>query len=421
VDYYAKAAELAQGIDDAKHFEYRKFQADALAAIGEYKGENSAYDEAIAIYDEVMTYLDGQPDDDIWANAANDFGNALARYGQRRSELDYLEGARSAYNEVLDIWTRESKPVDWARVQNNLGNVLASLAERQGQDLNYYYSARSAFRAALEEWTRDDEPLNWARANNNLGTVLRVVGTIEDDEESLEEAIAAFRLALEEWHRDRSPSDWAMAQQNLGNALGDLGIKRGDIPMVEEAVASFNLALEEWTRERVPLQWATVQNNIGATYASMGRQQMQNQAAVKSALVSFQFAADAYRLCLEERTKERDDWNWALTNYNLGLVLTDIATIREASTDELEQAVAAYQSSLEVYDPDSTPTDWADVQDVMGWAMAMLGHRKGDAEMVRQARQHMEASFDYYREQDGAVPYFEERLAQIDAWLASVS
>jgi hypothetical protein len=148
---------------------------------------------------------------------------------------------------------------------------------------------------------------------------------------------------------------------------------------------------------------------------------MENPDAVKSALVSFQFAADAYRLCLEERTKERDDWNWALTNYNLGLVLTDIAVIREASTNELEQAVAAYQSSLEIYDPDSTPTDWADVQDVMGWAMAMLGHRKGDADMVRQARQHMEASFDYYREQDGAVPYFEERLAQIDAWLAAVS
>ena len=47
---------------------------------------------------------------------------------------------------------------------------------------------------------------------------------------------------------------------------------------------------------------------------------------MKSALVSFQFAADAYRLCLLERTKERDDWNWALTNYNLGLVLTDIAS-----------------------------------------------------------------------------------------------
>ncbi len=414
VDYYGAAAVLADGIDADHHFEYLKFKADALAAIGEYKGENSAYDEAITIYDEVMTYLDGQPDDDVWANAANDFGNALARYGQRREELDYLEGAQSAYSEVLDIWTRESKPIDWARVQNNLGNILASLAERQGQELNLYYQARSSFRAALEEWTQENEPLNWARAQNNLGTVLRAIGTVEKDEESLAGAVDSYKLALQEWRRDRVPSDWAMVQSNLGNALGDLGLMRNDFAMVDEAAAAYRAALEEWTRDRVPLQWATVQNNIGANYASLGRRQQGDEA-----LTSFNKAVEAYGQCLLERTKERDPYNWALTNYNLGLVLTDLAGFHPESTDQLERAVEVYQSSLEVYDEGST--DWADVQDVMGWAMAMLGYRSKDADMLRQAREHMEAAYDYYSSQDGAQAYFEERLGQIDTWLTAVS
>jgi uncharacterized caspase-like protein len=415
VDYYSEAARLADGVDDARHFEYLKFKADALSAIGEYKGENAAYDEAIMLYDEVMAHLDTQPDDDVWADAANDFGNALARYGERREELEYLEGAQRAYKEVLEIWTREKMPVDWARVQNNLGNVLASLAERQGQELNLYYMARSAFRSALEEWTREAQPLNWARAQNNLGTVLRVVGTIEDDEESLAGAVDAFRSALEEWPRERSPSNWAMVQSNLGNALGDLGLMRGDLAMVDQAAAAYRLSLEEWTRERVPLQWATVQNNIGATYASLGRRQQGDEA-----VASFISAVEAYELCLLERTKDRDPWNWALTNYNLGLALADLAAAGDG-TEELKRAVAAYLLSLEVYDPDTAPTDWADVQDVMGWAMAMLGYRTQNAEMLQEARTHMEASYDYYRGQDGARAYFEERLGQIDDWLAAVS
>jgi uncharacterized caspase-like protein len=416
VDYYTAAADLAQGLDDDKLFEYLKFKADALAAIGEYKGENSAYDQAITLYDEVMTYLDTQPDDDVWANAANDFGNALARYGQRREELDYLEGARAAYGEVLEIWSRDSEPVDWARAQNNLGNVLASLAERQGQELNLYYLARTAFRAALEEWTQEDEPLNWARAHNNLGTVLRAIGTVEDDEDSLAAAVDSFRLALEEWRRDRVPGDWAMLQSNLGNALGDLGLMRSDFAMVDEAAAAYRASLEEWTRERVPLQWATVQNNIGATYASLGRRQQGDEAQT-----SFATAVEAYELCLLERTRDRDPWNWALTNYNLGLVLTDLAAFHPDRTEELERAIAAYEASLEIYDESSAPTDWADVQDVMGWAMAILGSRTGDADMLRRAREHMEASYDFYRGQDGARGYFEERLGQIDDWLDAVS
>ena len=34
--------------------------------------------------------------------------------------------------------------------------------------------------------------------------------------------------------------------------------------------AAFRLALDEWTRDRVPLNWATTQNNLGTALATLG-------------------------------------------------------------------------------------------------------------------------------------------------------
>ena len=274
---------------------------------------------------------------------------------------------------------------------------------------------RSAYRAALEEWTRDRVPLDWAEAQSNLGTVLRVVGKIEKDEAALNGAIDAFNAALGEWTQDRTPFDWAMANNNLGNALTDLGIMRNDRAMVEEGIAAYERALLEWKRDRVPLLWAATQNNIGATYATLGRGLDPDEA-----LDAFWRAVEAYEMCLEERTQQNDAWDWAGTNYNLATVLVDIAD-RTEGVAELERAVDAYQATLAVYDQSSSPENVADVQDRMGWAKGLLGFRSRDPALLAEARAHLEASYDYFRGQDGARRYFEERLHQIDEWLEAVS
>ena len=100
-------------------------------------------------------------------------------------------------------------------------------------------------------------------------------------------------------------------------------------------------------------------------------------------------------------------------------MLTDLAGV-EDGTSALQQAVDAFNASLEVYD-DTSSADWADAQDGLGWVLAQLGYRSGDADMVRQGKDAMEASFDFYRDYDGAAPYFEERLDQIEDWLKAVT
>ena len=88
---------------------------------------------------------------------------------------------------------------------------------------------------------------------------------------------------------------------------------------------------------------------------------------------------------------------WALTQYNLGLVLTDMAEV-EDGVGALKQAVDAFNASLEVYDENDSPVDWADAQDGLGWVLARLGYRSKDADMVQQGREAMQRSFDYYRD-----------------------
>jgi uncharacterized caspase-like protein len=413
VAHYEEASSLAAGIDDALATRFMKFEADALAAIGEYRADDDAFDKALSLYDEALTYYDGQPDDDIWAETANDFGIALAKYGMRRDDDEYLTDSTVAFKEVLDIWTRDSKPSDWAATQNNLGTSYAALGDRN-TDYDKWNQAASAYRAALEEWPRETVPLEWARANNNLGTMLRTVGNYDEDEGKLGQAVDAFKLALEEWTRERTPFDWAIVQNNLGNALTDLAKLREDEVGYEEGIAAYDLALEEFPRDKVPLNWATVQNNIGASYSSLGRLRDGGAAAD-----TFQKSVDVYLLCLQERTKDRDPRMWALTQYNLGLVLTDLARV-ENGIDALEKAVDAFNASLEVYD-DTGSVDWADAQDGLGWVLADLGYRRQDADLVRQGKEATEASFDFYRDYDGAAPYFEERLDQIEEWLRAVS
>lgn len=61
---------------------------------------------------------------------------------------------------------------------------------------------------------------------------------------------------------------------------------------LQESVTAFRLALEERTRERVPLDWAATQNNLGNALANLGKRE--------SGTTRLQESVAAYRLALEE-------------------------------------------------------------------------------------------------------------------------
>ena len=64
----------------------------------------------------------------------------------------------------------------------------------------------------------------------------------------------------------------------------------------------------------------------------------------------------AYRLALEERTRERVPLDWAMTQNNLGNALPTLGE-REAGTARLEEAVAAFDACLTVV-VSAWPDEW---------------------------------------------------------------
>jgi tetratricopeptide (TPR) repeat protein len=126
------------------------------------------------------------------------------------------------------------------------------------------------------------------------------------------------------------PLQWALAQNNLGNALENLGERESGTARLEEAVAAFRLALQERTRERVPLDWAMTQNNLGWALTTLGERE--------SGTTHMEEAVTAYRLALQERTRERVPLDWAVTQENVAVALQKLGQ-RTSSHKMLEEAV----------------------------------------------------------------------------------
>jgi tetratricopeptide (TPR) repeat protein len=139
-----------------------------------------------------------------------------------------------------------------------------------------------------------------------------------------------------------------------------LGERESGTARLEEAVAAYRLALEEGTRERVPLEWAQTQTNLGNALLMLGERE--------SGTARLEEAVAAYRLALEESTRERVPLGWAQTQRNLGDALSRLGE-RESGTARLEEAVAAYRLALEEWTRERVPLQWARTQINLAYAL----------------------------------------------------
>ena len=92
-----------------------------------------------------------------------------------------------------------------------------------------------------------------------------------------------------------------------------LGERESGTARLEGAVAAYRVALEERTRERVPLDWAMTQMNLGNALWMLGERE--------SGTARLEEAVAAYRAALEEETRDRVPLQWATTQMNFGNAL----------------------------------------------------------------------------------------------------
>ena len=85
-----------------------------------------------------------------------------------------------------------------------------------------------------------------------------------------------------------------MTQMNLGNALEVLGERESGTAHLEQAVAAYRLALQERTRERVPLDWADTQFDLGLALVAL-EERAPSADTAREALTCFQQAGPILR------------------------------------------------------------------------------------------------------------------------------
>ena len=363
-------ADAAGSVPAARQSERRRYlvqEASALYRQGDERGDNRAAALAIDRWRAIVGATDRAVAPLDWTRAQTALGEALWQLGQREPGTGRLEEAVEAFRLALQEGKREREPLDWATAQMDLGSALLMLGTRETGTARLE-EAVAAFRLALQELTRERAPLAWAVTQMNLGTALVELGEREAGTGRLEEAVAAYRLALEEldaragaapmgddadgpWQRafeagrarsrdgasgggsgglpagaggdgraSGCRSTGRLTQMNLGTSLRALGEREAGTERLEEAVAAYRLALEETTRERVPLHWALTQMNLGTALATLGERETRDGASEE--------AVAAFRQALQERTRERVPLDWARTQMNLGITLSRLASVR---------------------------------------------------------------------------------------------
>ena len=145
---------------------------------------------------------------------------------------------------------------------------------------------------------------------------------------------------------------------SLGNSLQEAGIRTqgADIQkFLSESVQAYRDALTVYTKEQLPQDWAMTQNNLGAV--------LSNQVIRTGGEAGTQLLAEAvvaYRAALIVRTKEQLPQQWAATQNNLDNVLSEQGTRtgREAGRELIREAIHAYELALEVKTREALPVQW---------------------------------------------------------------
>lgn len=383
---YARAAEdFSQAFAQVERWDarlalrYKLSEAKALVDMGFFRADEAALDRALAAYATAAALAPPEVDPEGWADTQGGMAMSLWSRGERRSGTEEMERAASILRAAIAADALRALPAKRAQLQSDLALVLMSLGDRSA-GTETLEEAAAAARAALEIHTRDVAPMEWARLKNHLGSTLFSVGQRERHRDRLEEAVVAFREALTVWTPQTAPMDWANAQNNLALTLGELGTRDPDSARLAEAVKLLDEIFAVRTRAAAPLHWAETHSNRGATLYHLALRESDPHRVV----AVLGEAAGAFRLAMEEITRQRSPLKWAGIIDNLGLALSTSAE-RTGDTAVLDQAIAAYGEALSERTRERVPLEWASSTNNLANAWYRYGELTDNPDHIRTA------------------------------------
>ena len=241
---------------------------------------------------------------------------------------------------ILNFIPDGEKNRDWAITRNNMAVVLQTIGERE-TDTAQLEEAPQIFRDSLDVFEREKDDLNWAAAQNNIGNVLLKLGERESDPKLLKRR---WRPSAPRWR-----SATAQRCRSTGRRRRTISASRSmrcpnAKPAREhlaEAEAAYRLALEEYTREKAPVQWAMVQNNLGNTLNALGSSNDNGR------LRSRRPRPSAPRSRCERASTF--PMHWAASQLNLGNALNNVGQVRASAPAASSEAAPPMRDALTVF------------------------------------------------------------------------
>ncbi len=194
---------------------------------------------------------------------------------------------------------------------NRLGTAYGDLSKVEDREINLR-RAIYAYEDALRYIPSEKGFSSYAIIQNNLGVSYNDLADTVDRENNLRRAIQAYNEAIKYWETAKNPLNYALTKSNLGNTYRELA-------QIEDQELNLRRAIQAYTDvlklvdPSMPLDYATIKNNLGGVYWDLAK--------IANREENLLLAKSAYTEALQYRTATAAPFDFALTQYNLGLVL----------------------------------------------------------------------------------------------------
>jgi tetratricopeptide (TPR) repeat protein len=231
---------------------------------------------------------------------------------------------------------------------------------------------------AIAKHLAEQDKSNTRWQQDLLASYMRVGGVLEAQQE--------FHKALDAYQGARAIAT-ALAENKSNTGWQpnlSLGYEKVDPVLEAEAPDAY----QQYLLAKLPQLWAAAQYKVGDELRWLG-----SRGDGEKGGKQLEEAVAAYRSALEVYTKNDLPQKWAMTEDNLGITLEALGNRidGEEGRKRLEEAVAAYRSALEVYTKNDLPQKWAVGQDKLGNALQELGKRSDGEEGGKQLEEAVAA------------------------------
>jgi uncharacterized caspase-like protein len=383
-------------------------------ALSDETGDPAAPQQAVTALRASLRQLPADKFPLLFATVQSNLGTALTALAEQTGERDSLNEAVAAFEAALEVRTEQNDPPAWAVTEFNLANPLMELGSTEVNP-QHLLQAIDAVNAALRQWRKETEPVSWAKAHYSLGQIYMSLGHRGTTSDDFKRAADAYAATLEVFHKLTDPDEWLASTKKYGVALQMIGERDNAPAYLQRAADLYREAAAAIPVEADPVEFGRINFNLGLCLLNLG--------AFGTLPDGFTQAAVAFRAALQGYSRQQSPDDWADTQFRLGFSLHSAASaLPTGGVDELKQAVIAYQAAQEITTLAANPLGWAQIEDYVASAYALLGTRAADRAALQQGRAHLQAAWDVYRLHGaGHDAEIQQRLAQFDAAIAGPS